>query len=308
MNTDIYEKYVKQVAIEGSLTKAAEKLGVSQPALSAGLTGFEKKLGFRIFNRSVSPVSLTPEGKIFYEYLTRKTALTVDFQNRIEVFRGNRDSLVTIGASVVYSESIVSQTVCRLSREKPDYSFSIRTAPLNRLIEMTEEGELDCFISTSDQLSDEFIKEEIKQEKIYLCIPKDRPVNNQLRCYKNSALPSDFISLVQDEMFIFLEANQPIQVLINTYLDKKQTKLKSSITVNQISTAVNLVSMGTGCCFASEDALSHPWIQDSICAYSMPEAISGRRIYAVWHRDFYQSSACRDFIKTLVNGNKSCQA
>lgn len=302
MNTDIYENYVKQVAIEGNLTKAAEKLGISQPALSSGLSSFEKKLGFRIFNRSVSPVSLTPEGEIFYDYLKRKAALNADFHNRIEACRGKRDDHVTIGASVVYTESIVSQAVCRLLIDKPDYSFLIRTAPLNRLIEMAEEGELDCFISTSDRLPDEFLKEEIKREKIFLCVPKDRPINEQLRSYGSAPLGNDFVSLLEDEDFICLEENQPIQQMIDSYLEEIHAKIKSHVTVNQISAAVNLTAMGTGCCFATEDALFQPYIRESLCIYTMPETISGRRIYAVRHRDFYQSSACRDFINTLIKG------
>ena len=83
MNESIYENYIWHITREGSLTKAAEKIGISQPALSSGLSSLEKKLGFRIFDRSVNPVQLTAEGKIYFDYLKQKNALTANFETRI---------------------------------------------------------------------------------------------------------------------------------------------------------------------------------------------------------------------------------
>ena len=48
-------KYVYRVFQEKSITKAAEKLFISQPALSAAIARHEKELGFQIFNRSTIP-------------------------------------------------------------------------------------------------------------------------------------------------------------------------------------------------------------------------------------------------------------
>ena len=70
MNERISENHVILIAREGSLTRAAEKIGISQPALSSAISALEKKLGFRIFNRKCYPIQLTAEGKIFYDFLS----------------------------------------------------------------------------------------------------------------------------------------------------------------------------------------------------------------------------------------------
>ena len=56
------------VAREGSFTKAAAALGVSQPAVSQNVADLEKSLGVKLFERLRSEVLLTPEGEVFMKY------------------------------------------------------------------------------------------------------------------------------------------------------------------------------------------------------------------------------------------------
>lgn len=68
-------KYVYKVYLEQSITRAAERLFISQPALSAAIARHEKELGFQIFNRSTLPISLTPKGRIYIESLGQILAI-----------------------------------------------------------------------------------------------------------------------------------------------------------------------------------------------------------------------------------------
>jgi DNA-binding transcriptional LysR family regulator len=60
-------KYAYEVYKKGSFTKAARSLYISQPSLSAAISRLEAELGFRIFDRTTIPCSLTPEGRIYIE-------------------------------------------------------------------------------------------------------------------------------------------------------------------------------------------------------------------------------------------------
>ncbi len=297
MNNDVYEKYVRQVSKEGSLTKAAEKLGISQPALSSGLTAFEKKLGFRVFDRGQTPVVLTPEGQIYLEYINRKDALTSDFRNQIEASLGTRERFVSVGSSVVYSESIVANAVFRLLEKHPEYNVMIITGPLDGLIETIETGKLDCFISTSSEIPQNLEKKEIKQEHLYLCIPRKLAAELHI---EEKTDPTEILSSIRDKQFILLEKTQPIRILIESFLSAENIILKSHITVDQVATAVSLSAMGLGCCFASEDALDNAVIRDRLYICSLSGFIPERPIYVVYHKEFYQTRACRDLLKCLT--------
>lgn len=57
------------VARERNITRAAEKLFITQPSLSQHIAKLEKTLGCQLFDRSKIPLELTAAGKIYYHYL-----------------------------------------------------------------------------------------------------------------------------------------------------------------------------------------------------------------------------------------------
>ncbi len=89
-------EYILAVAELKSFSKAAQRLYVTQPSLSQYIIKTERKLGFAIFDRSVSPVSLTPEGEIFVEYAKRFKALEKNMEKEISRIKNER--IVRLGA------------------------------------------------------------------------------------------------------------------------------------------------------------------------------------------------------------------
>jgi len=71
MFDDFRLRVFKAVASEGSFTKAAKKLGVSQPAISQNVAAIEESLGVQLFERLKGEVRITPEGQIFESYADR---------------------------------------------------------------------------------------------------------------------------------------------------------------------------------------------------------------------------------------------
>ena len=85
---ELLEKYSYTVYQTGSFSAAAKELFISQPALSTAIARHEKNLGFAIFDRSVIPIALTPEGRIYVEYLEEKEKSENYMRNRIKMLRG----------------------------------------------------------------------------------------------------------------------------------------------------------------------------------------------------------------------------
>ena len=306
MDKRAYDRYIFQIAEQGSLTKAAACLGISQPALSSGLTNLENELGFKIFHRRSVPITFTPEGEIYFNYIKRLQVLADDFQQRIDAYRQESEGGVTIGGPVAYVESLVADAMIEFRKGNPDYKVSLRCSPLSELIEMASKREIDCFVCTCEELPARFEKRLIKKEKIYLCIPKGnrlnkRLMNDQTKLGKNN--PYFDYSILDGEEFIFLEKNQPLQIQMEAFFDKHSISPVNKVTVNQVSTAVNLAIRGVGICFASEAALSGNVDLNNVCIYALPESISGRSIYIAYDKELYMSAACKGLLKYLV-GNE----
>lgn len=306
MDTELYNKYIVCIHKCGSLTKAAKQLGVSQPALSTGLSNMERKLGFKIFNRKTIPLTLTQEGNIYLEYLLKQEILLKDYQQKITDICDMKSSKVVIGGPVAYVETVIAETVTKFHLLYPECKVQIKNAPVPELIDMANSGEIDCFISTSDDLPSDFSKVPIQQEKIYLCIPFDWEINKELQKYETKlGSKGDLFdySILSDSEFIFLEENQPLQKEMEKFFIDNNISPQNYITVNQVSAGVALTAFGVAISFASEEALLASGHLDKISIYSLPDNISGRTIYIAYPEKRYLSYASQELMKLLPRKN-----
>ena len=303
MDLDLQGKYVLCVYKEGNLSRAAKQLGISQPALSMAIRNLEKKLGYKIFDKSTLPFTLTAEGTIYLNYLRTQQMAIKDYQQKLNEFYDCSTGEVTIGAPVVYVDSMLAAAVAKLHRQYPKYKINIKSVPVPELIELTKLGEVDCFISTQGDLPETFIKEEIKSaEKIYMCIPKSWEINSKITDYQVSpGIKKDCFdfSLLNNLEFIFLEDNQPLQIELRKFLTTNNIEVNNHIKVNQVSAALSMCAQGIGICFAQEEILKNSRILNDISIYSLPDIISGRTIYVTYDKDRYVSRACQNLIQIL---------
>lgn len=307
MNLQIYNNYVQLIAKHHSLTKAAAVAGVSQPALSAGLSALENKLGFTIFDRKTIPLTFTEKGLLYYEYLKKLDVLEKEFNQQIEALDCNASRSFSIGGPTAYVESIITSALCRKDCPFSDCSITIRSAPITSLIEQVSRKELDCFISTTENLPDNFEKRLLRHEQIYLVINKNNPLASKLtECQLNEQVRtgrgpvSNDYSVLSNEAFVTLERNQPMQRQMDDFFKKYSITPSHVMTVNQVSTAVNLAIRGYGICMASEASLRSHSDLSAVNLYRLPDIIMGRNIYVAYEKDYFMPVACRDFIDYLV--------
>lgn len=298
-----YDNYVLQIFKDGSLTRAAESLGISQPALSLGLNKLEKELGFKIFNRRTMPLRLTAEGQIYYDFIQRIKILNEDFDFRIAALRKDYNDKVVVGGPEAYVGGIVTMAVKRLLDLYPHFSVGVKSASISQLIYLASNREIDCFISTTDNLPSNYVQLPIKKEKLYLCIPRKNPLNKRLEAFEirtcNTADLIDF-SCLDGQEFVFLEEWQPLQKKLRAFFKQYDIKPINRTVVNQVSALLNLSIASKCLCIASEDALICNGNAAQFCLYSLPETISGRLIYVAYDKDLYVSEATQELIKILT--------
>lgn len=308
MKLETYQIYVLAIAEHQNLTKAAKSLEISQPALSMALGKTEKKLGFPIFDRSRSPLIPTPEGQIYLKYLKKEQLLQRDFNQKIADLADAENAVLTVGAPSVYAQTILVDALEAFRKEYPLCRIVLREAPFANLVKMAQDGEVDCFVSTSENLPDSFEKQVLKPERIYLCTPAEWAVNAQLSAYRvlpGKTGPAPEFSLLEREPFIFLEPGQPLQVEIDRFLRTIGLTPHTRITVNQIALGVRLVARGLGMMFTSEEGLIQCSEPEKLCLYPLPDGVSRRIIYAAYDKSHYLSAVCRQFLEILKKNESS---
>lgn len=82
--------YIKVIAETRSISNAAQRLGISQPALSAYLKKLESNLGVMLFDRSEIPLKLTEEGKAYIKFIDGVSVLRGEFEKEIKKIKNGR--------------------------------------------------------------------------------------------------------------------------------------------------------------------------------------------------------------------------
>lgn len=95
-----YLYYFKVIAEKENMSRAAETLHVSQPALSKTISKLENSLGVTLFERKKGRISLSPIGQDFYHQVARAFDCLDEGQRIIDAYKKSTSSAVTIGCPV----------------------------------------------------------------------------------------------------------------------------------------------------------------------------------------------------------------
>ncbi len=295
-----YNDLVLTVEQCGSISKAAALLGVSQPAISAGLNSLEKKLGYPLFDRKVSPVVPTEEGKAYIAYLHEKDILEENLENRIRDIRQKGGGIIRIGAPSAYVDPLIVPCIKEFTTRFPGSGIQVIDGSVRSLTERISRNELDLFISTSAELPENIRTDILLKEHIRLCVPSELPVNRQLREALAKRKENAFqLEVLKDENFIFLNSSQPLQKLTDAYLEQHSFRPGCSIRVEQTASAVRLAISGCGICFASELILKQLSGRSDLCIYQLPDEYFCRDIYLARIKKKYLSEIQSGFINML---------
>ncbi len=137
-------RYFLAVADEGNITRAAERLHVSQPALSTQLAALEDELGHKLFERGARGIELTEKGIA----LKRRADDLVDLAERIEaeIKASDTDEIVgtvSIGAGETPAFRFVARAAEELRRRNPKLQFSVSSGNGEDIVAHLREGTFD---------------------------------------------------------------------------------------------------------------------------------------------------------------------
>ncbi len=140
----------------GSITLAADDLGMTQPALSKHLSRLENELGTKLLERLPRGVRLSPSGKILFDYAKSIDASYRSALRQIDDVDTNEISQITVGSGYFWLNGLLPRAIAMLVSEYPTVSVNVTTGVPSELKEKLLRGDLDLVfgpvaISGADQ-------------------------------------------------------------------------------------------------------------------------------------------------------------
>src|SRR5687768_8798958 len=127
------------VARLGSVTRAANELFISQPAVSAHLKAVEKRCGESLFERTPRGVSLTTVGGDVLEQINRLFALYEELPGIVEAARGQISGEITIAASSTPGTYLVPELLRQFQEQYPESKPSLMVGDTAEVLQWLHE-------------------------------------------------------------------------------------------------------------------------------------------------------------------------
>ena len=233
VNLELYKIFVI-VANELNVTKASEKLNISQPAVTKHIKNLENIIGITLFKRSNKGLMLTEVGLELYESLKNPINEIIKVDNNF-----SKDKTINIGSHNHLLNIIFGECINKFYLEYPNINLNLKCFETNEMLKMLENGELDIVFSKK---VNDFKLRDIK----YLHIGF---LNDIFIANKNSNFANKIVSKKELEdatIYVPRKYAQTVIRLVNL-LNNKNLNLKNSSynTILELASKTNSIGMVT---------------------------------------------------------------
>jgi DNA-binding transcriptional LysR family regulator len=141
----------RSIIMGGTTIRAAEILGISQPAVSKAIQELERSIGFKLFERVSGRLLPTPEGQLLYRDVERSFVGLAEIRSAAARIRDFGVGELRIGCLSAFSTNILPAALFQFRQRHPDVAITFQVQSSPRLRDTVAAGEFDLAI-TSDEV------------------------------------------------------------------------------------------------------------------------------------------------------------
>ena len=302
-------EYVYCVYKEGNFTRAAEKLFVSQPCLSAAIKKIEHELGMPLFERRYSDLRPT---RIGYEYLKaveKIMGIQQEFEKKMIDIKNVAYGTISVGGSNYVSSYVLPYIVSEFSKQYPKIEILLTETSSIELEKKIGREEIDLVIDSYDEEQAFHDCYPLADEKILLAVPANSKSNQGLENYRMTpceihdskvhlaTIPEISIDCFKEEKFILLKSGNSMYRHAMEVFKKSNFKPDVRFQLDQLGTSYSLTASGNGACFVTDVMFKYHRFKDDVFLYNIKDG-GTRTLYAITKKNEYTSNAISEFIKT----------
>ncbi len=281
------------IVAEGSFSRAADTLHLTQPTVSAQIQALEREVGARLIDRSAQGLSLTQPGRTFHSYAVQLLELASRSQEAMEQLQGLARGRLDLGASSVPGHYVLPPLLVRFKQEAPGVEISLCVANSHDIRTGVHEGGFEIGVVGEQARDDRLVFEPVCRDRLVAICRPEHPLasRNELHAADLAATP-----LVMREQGsgtratlerALARATPPVERL-NVWLE-----LGSTEAVKMAVRAADVVAV------LSEWTVADEVRQGLVCALPIADLDLSRRFYLIRRAHGTLSAASERFIDLL---------
>ena len=288
-------EYFLTVAAEGSFSKAAEKLYVSQPYLSQHVLRLEKEFGVKLLDRSQTPLRLTEAGRVYVNYLESGKRLEQKLLSDLGELSRDREQTLRLALSSWRAGVLLPDILPAYSAQFPQVRLDVMEYPTNELYGLVAGDKADLAVMNTNLETPEGITvETIINERILLAGNRKNPVTRSFLAQRERGGAIDLRAL-ENERVVLMRPGTFLSNRVRNFLEREQVTLRRVTYGTNAATALGLAARNYGFCFLTETGVrSAPGDELAFFDFDTPDMT--HPLCAVYKSSSYLRPIARSFI------------
>ena len=298
-------EYFLAVAREQNITRAAERLNISQQALSNQISRLEQEIGAELFNRKRG-FELTYAGKILQSSASQILDINRQTENIINDITSNNRGELKIGVSHTRGQAILPLLIPEFSKQYPQVSLTLVEDNTHLLEERLERGSVDVMIGFKPFLLESATSVDLMKERLFIVASNSLLESHFGKKYADvcdNYIQSPDLSVFNNMPFVLLKKGDRIRSITDAEFQKAKIHPDIRLETGNIQTSFALASEGIGLAVVPELYLHSPYLISGNQESSLRKTVTilpftgpGNTIAIGYATDRYLSSFAKAFI------------
>jgi DNA-binding transcriptional LysR family regulator len=278
------------VAEEKSFSRAGQRIGRTQPAISSTIKLLEGELGEPLFDRLGKSIRLTAAGELLFEYSKRLLGLREEAVLAIGELRGLSRGTLRLGANETTCLYLLPEVLSAFTQAYPRVRVDIHRAITRSITERVIEGKLDFGIVTLPIKNSRLEALTIHHDEMALIVGPAHALASRRSVKMND---------LEAEPFILHKIGTTTRERLVKHFNDGGVKIKVTMELASIETIKRFVSIGMGISIVPRLCISKEIEEGSLKALSIRDARFQRKLGLIYNKDRYQSQAARAFLELI---------
>lgn len=286
-----YYKIFYNVAKNKNITKTANDLMISQPAISKSIKNLEDQIGCTLFTRNKTGVSLTEEGKVLYNEIKNAIEIIDNAEEKINEMINLEAGILNIGVSNTLTQKYLLPYIKDFNKKYPKVKIKIHTNPTFELITKARNGLVDFIIlNLPYNIPQDFEKQNLK--KIHDCFV----ANNNYHELKNKNINLEDLN---NYPLILLAQGSNGRYFLDNLCTKLEISLKPKFELASYSLVTEFIKSGIGIGLITKEFIEEELKEGSLFEIKTNPQIENRHIGLIYLKNKSLNRSSKEFIKSL---------
>lgn len=291
MNLDLWHLFY-EVAIAKNISKASEKLHISQPAITKQIQNLENYLNCKLFVRSQKGMTLTSDGEMIFQDIKKGLNAFSLAEKKINDINSMIFGTIRLGVSTTLTKTYLMPFIRNFHKEHPQIIFEISTDPTSILKKELKQGKLDFIVAKfPPEVKDDFEYNAIGNMQDILIVNKD---------YKELVGKKLKLENLLNHPILLQKMPSSSREYIESFCNEHHFKMNRIMEIASSNLLIEFTKIGYGIGVVTKQYVEKELREKELFELNVTPKIPKRQFGIISLKNNYLSKGATEFLKLLM--------